>query len=712
MRKKILVGVICFSLLVTLIGTHNHAMWAGGKENNDKPKVMQERDLNSLNKELENIRKNKQKKNKEKEYIVWSRDNKKQDEIVNSNMEILEEGRKNKEEKFWVVNVFADKPASLIEETNYIMEENIILHGCSENVFEDEERVLVKHVSEVAVQEDEREWNMQMINADDVEITQPDEKIKIAIIDSGVDYSTDINLVKSINYVDPEMENMLFIDSTGHGTSIAGIIGACNNNEGITGVNPYVEIYSAKVFDENNEGRLSDVIQAIYWAIEQDVDIINMSFGTNCNSELLYKAIQDADNAGILMVAAAGNGSIVEYPAAYNEVMAIGAVDGEGKKCDFSPNAKEIEVVAPGETVFSTGFLGGCTITSGTSMAVPHVVGVASVLWQKDMSMDKEFIRVLLNKATNKCSTEVGYGNGVIDLLYALQIYDECKQSYQAGNLNKDLPKNENIITVFDDISDICIEGSWSKDLHSKMAESGGNNMNLSETTIEQLKEGAKTPDKDTKFAGLSKCPALHGGGSAYAYNIKVNPYYGANYIAAYAYAIRWIEGGINAPIAQTGLRESEREDINNILSKYQNKGTAFLYGIAIHGATDAFSHATYKYNFEQEKWVHLNHNTSDDNYKADEVTNIPARWMAAYEVAKNAVKRYANGYGWSSAAKDFYVLSVKDIFGNTVELYNGNKNGGYRMEKIREYAKKAGLGASYQEFFKKVDIHSSVGKL
>ena len=151
-------------------------------------------------------------------------------------------------------------------------------------------------------------------------------------------------------------------------------------------MNPTVDLISAKVLDKDNVTTVDRVVQAIDWAIEQDSDIISMSFGMDGDSSRLHQAVKKAKNAGILIIAAAGNGQHVEYPAAYPEVMAVGSVDSLAERSVKSASGKEIEVVAPGEFVLSRGAFDSMQIFSGTSMAVPHVVGLASILWQKDTS--------------------------------------------------------------------------------------------------------------------------------------------------------------------------------------------------------------------------------------------------------------------------------------------------------------------------------------
>ena len=148
------------------------------------------------------------------------------------------------------------------------------------------------------------------------------------------------------------------------------------------------------------ETPLSRVIEGIYWGIENDVDIINMSFGTPVESEILRKAVQDAADAGILLVAAAGNTPEggVQYPAAFPEVIAVGSVEASGQIAEHTPLGEELELLAPGKQVMSTGLFYGVLETEGTSIAAAQVTGVASLLMGRDGEKSHQFIRQLLKE--------------------------------------------------------------------------------------------------------------------------------------------------------------------------------------------------------------------------------------------------------------------------------------------------------------------------
>ncbi len=495
-------------------------------------------------------------------------------------------------------------------------------------------------------------WNMQMIKEDKIKKSKKNNsgKIKVAILDSGVDYANDIEIEKSIDLVSTDETNPLFLDITGHGSSVAGIIAAKDNEQGITGINPDVLLYSAKVLDDNNVAPISRVVQGIYWAMEQDVDIINISFGTSTRSIALEKAIQDAYHKGILIIAAAGNtGNAIEYPAAYGEVMSVGAVDGSGETSDFSPSGEGLDIVAPGEKIESTGGFGGTVVCSGTSMAAPHVVGVASLIWQKDPGVSNEFIRALLKASANSYGDAESYGNGLLDVNKALEIYNDFKAEYEASHdLNEVIDvmeENTDDVAVFDTNS--YVEGRWTYSKHNEMITNPGG---LSSSDISILKSGATYPDAEVSgVKGLGDYPEWHGG-------YKCN-----NYIANYIYVTslaRAIENNvvINTVYAPGVISSTEKSHLlgavtninwNDTLATPNNRNKSlFVWGMAIHTATDVFAHSAWADVYckidKRTQWEHLDH--EKHNGKADDPTSKPKRYETAALVARSSIKKYING--------------------------------------------------------------------
>jgi len=219
--------------------------------------------------------------------------------------------------------------------------------------------------------------------------------VRIAILDTGIDYNhEDLNDSYKGGYDFVFNDEDPFDDSfNSHGTHVAGTIGARNNDIGVVGVAPNVSLYAVKVLDGSGHGMASWVIAGIEWAINNNMDIITMSLGSSeydPDLESLGIACDKAYDAGVLLVASAGNtnGNLTTYPAKYDSVIAVTATDQNDLKALFSPIDQKIELAAPGVDILSTtGSLNNiiscrssyCQL-SGTSMAAPHVAGVAALI--------------------------------------------------------------------------------------------------------------------------------------------------------------------------------------------------------------------------------------------------------------------------------------------------------------------------------------------
>lgn len=213
-----------------------------------------------------------------------------------------------------------------------------------------------------------------------------------------------------------------------------------NNQADIDGINPNMELYSIRVLDEAGEAPVSRIIEGIEWAVKNDIKILNISSGTEKDSEKLHNAIKEAYDAGMLIVAAAGNDGEVQYPAAYEEVICAGSVDYTGEAGEECKKDSTVELAAPGEGVLSVGAFGIETEVSGTSMAAGEISAAASILWQQDAKTDNRFIRSLLQAGANQSGETSGYG--IIDCGYSLEIYDEFKEAYEEMAAEEDKADN------------------------------------------------------------------------------------------------------------------------------------------------------------------------------------------------------------------------------------------------------------------------------
>lgn len=254
--------------------------------------------------------------------------------------------------------------------------------------------------------------------------------IKIAILDTGVNRThPDLKIKKGASFVSYTTN---FEDDNGHGTHVAGIIAAQNNNYGTVGMVPDAEIYVAKVLNQDGNGLQSNILKGIEWAMQQNVDIINLSVGGSASTTAFENTLKKAYDQGILIVAAAGNnrekGIGVEYPAALPSVIAVGAIDKNDNHASFSAEGNEVDVSAPGVDIYSTYLNGTYELMTGTSMASPHVVGHLALLKESHPNLSHLEIRKLLEKQTvdlGEAGRDPKYGYGRIELPQHLQMQKE-----------------------------------------------------------------------------------------------------------------------------------------------------------------------------------------------------------------------------------------------------------------------------------------------
>jgi subtilisin len=278
--------------------------------------------------------------------------------------------------------------------------------------------------------------------------------IKLAIIDSGINYDhpdLDDNYQGGWDFVgvgdaDP-------MDVYGHGTHVAGAACAEDNDNGVNddtgqygvvGVAPACALYALRVLDDNGFGDASDLIAALQWAVDNGIEVANLSLGWDLNpGDTVRAAFDNAEDAGLVIVAAAcnngnppGRGDNVCYPALYDSVIAVAATDASDRRAKFSSTGDQVELSAPGVSVFSTwnddtgyydpqpvcrteeGVQACYKYGSGTSMASPHVAGTAALILAANDGWTNDQVRAQLRATADDLGAtgwDPQYGFGLVD---------------------------------------------------------------------------------------------------------------------------------------------------------------------------------------------------------------------------------------------------------------------------------------------------------
>ncbi|WP_225320960.1 S8 family peptidase [Streptomyces luteolifulvus] len=270
----------------------------------------------------------------------------------------------------------------------------------------------------------------------------------VAVIDTGIDPNhPDLNVYRAggknclSSFLPPR-------DLNGHGTHVAGTIGALDNNTGVVGVAPGVRLWPVQVLGPTGSGTTSSVVCGIDYVTQHadEIDVVNMSLGgsgsddRNCglsNGDVMHRAICNSVRAGVTYAVAAGNshadaGGTV--PAAYDEVITVSALaDFDGKPgrqgratcyddqddtfADFSNYGPDVDLIAPGVCILSTYFANRYATMSGTSMATPHVAGGAALYLATHPTASPAAVKAALQAAGNLNWTQTGDGDNVKERL-------------------------------------------------------------------------------------------------------------------------------------------------------------------------------------------------------------------------------------------------------------------------------------------------------
>jgi len=285
--------------------------------------------------------------------------------------------------------------------------------------------VYVEPNIELHALEEEILWGMDRIFGDESFIfptwaTSTGAGVKVAILDTGIDPShPDLagRVSEGVDFTGIGSS----LDDNGHGTHVSGTVAAIfSNNDGVYGVAPDATLVPVKVLSASGSGTLDWIIAGIQWSIGNDIDVINMSLGTSSDMQSLEDACNAAFAEGILIVAAAGNSGnrpgnrdTVEYPGGYASVIAVAASDSNDLRASFSSTGPDVELIAPGVSILSSIPGGGYAYYSGTSMASPHVAGVAALVLAANSSLTNLEVRSILQQTAEDLGLKQehqGYG--------------------------------------------------------------------------------------------------------------------------------------------------------------------------------------------------------------------------------------------------------------------------------------------------------------
>ena len=249
--------------------------------------------------------------------------------------------------------------------------------------------------------------------------------VTIAILDTGIDHTHPEFAGRITAGWDFAQQDGDPSDDHGHGTHVAGIAGAAiHNGVGIAGMAGAAQIMPVKVLNASATGWWSDVAAGIRWAADHGAQVINLSLSGSIGSQALSDAIEYAHGLGVLVVAAAGNESAdsPRYPASLNHVLSAGATTASRQRWTLSNFGANLDVMAPGATVYSTAWQeatpAGYRFMNGTSMAAPHVAGLAALLFSLDETLTPDAITEIII-STSQDMDAPGYdaytGAGLVD---------------------------------------------------------------------------------------------------------------------------------------------------------------------------------------------------------------------------------------------------------------------------------------------------------
>ena len=300
----------------------------------------------------------------------------------------------------------------------------------------------------------DKQWNLHQI---DVEAAWgkgvTGKGVTVAVIDTGISKGPDLNKTDFVAGYDFVNDRTNAADDHGHGTHVAGTIAQSTNNDyGVAGVAYGAQLMPLKVLSQTGSGTISDIAESIRFAADNGADVINMSLGGGGDSKLMREAIDYAHSKGVVIVAAAGNEGLARasYPAMYPNVIAVSAIGPDEKKTSYSNYGEGVDIAAPGGATRSSQLDGILQETinprtpgqfqfqyfQGTSMASPHVAGVAALIKSQNRNLSPDQVWAALKASAQpvKGDEQNHFGAGYLNAAHAVQGTFPIRFSWRAIN--------------------------------------------------------------------------------------------------------------------------------------------------------------------------------------------------------------------------------------------------------------------------------------
>ena len=278
-------------------------------------------------------------------------------------------------------------------------------------------------------------WNMEMVKAPEAWVRVTGKGVNLAIIDTGIATHPDLVIAGGASFV-PGVDS--YNDDNGHGTHCAGIAAGRKGLNKVYGVARDCNLYAVKVLNEKGKGPITQVIAGMEWCVRNNISVASMSLGGKKTPINAYAtAVKNCEDNGVSVICASGNSFETSFPwvgapansyrpgDANTRPVAVGAIDRDKVIADFSsrgtngPNWNPVSVVAPGVRIYSTYLENGYKILSGTSMACPHVAGLAALIYQSNPDITPVQVKALIYSTATALGNEPypneAYGHGLIN---------------------------------------------------------------------------------------------------------------------------------------------------------------------------------------------------------------------------------------------------------------------------------------------------------